>query len=153
MFRKLITTSATWVPVPLRLALGIIFIAHGAQKVLGVFGGFDGKGGGLAEFAALPAPFGLRPAALWMGAAAVSELLGGLLVLAGLLTRLGAFLIACVMLVAMFGVHWGAFFMSNQPMPGIEFTVALLGASLALIISGGGRASFDHSLMQSRRWR
>ena len=81
-----------------------------------------------------------------MGAAALAELIGGLLVLTGLMTRVGAFLIACVMLTAMFGVHWGAFFLPK----GIEFTVALLGISIALLIAGGGQASLDRLLMDAR---
>ena len=142
MWRKLVATAPTWMTVPVRLALGIIFIAHGAQKVFGVWGGR-----GLAEFTAGDAPMGLRPAWLWLGAAAISELVGGALVLVGLLTRLGALSIAFVMIVAMFGVHWGAFFMNNR---GIEYTVALLGMSLALLIAGGGQASIDQKLMNTR---
>jgi putative oxidoreductase len=142
MWRKLIATTPTWITLPLRLALGTIFIAHGAQKVFGVWGG-----GGLAAFTAGDAPLGLRPPWLWLGAAAISELVGGALVLIGLATRLGAFAIACVMLVAMFGVHWGAFFMGNK---GIEYTVALLGMSLALLVAGGGQASIDQKLMNTR---
>jgi putative oxidoreductase len=148
MWRKLIATAPIWVTVPLRLALGIIFIAHGAQKVFGAFGGR-----GLAAFTSREAPLALRPAWLWLGAAAFAELLGGALVLIGLLTRLGALLIASVMVVAMLGVHWGAFFMSNEPVPGIEFTVALLGMALALLISGGGQASVDQMLMNRRSRR
>jgi putative oxidoreductase len=142
MWRKLIATIPTWITLPLRLALGTIFIAHGAQKVLGVWGG-----GGLAAFTAGEAPLGLRPAWAWLGAAAISELVGGVLVLIGLLTRLGAFAIACVMLVAMFGVHWGSFFLGNK---GIEYTVALLGMALALLIAGGGQVSIDQMLMNTR---
>jgi putative oxidoreductase len=145
MWRKLIATTPTWITVPLRLALGIIFVAHGAQKVFGMWGGK-----GLAEFATGDAPLGLRPGWLWLGAAAISELVGGALVLIGLATRLGAFAVACVMLVAMFGVHWGAFFMGNK---GIEYTVALLGMALALVIAGGGQASVDQMLMNSRGYR
>jgi putative oxidoreductase len=123
--------------LPLRLALGVIFIAHGAQKV---FGSWEGPG--LRAFMNFPAPYSfMRPAWLWMGAAAIAELLGGVLVLLGLLTRFGAFLIACVMLTAMLAVHWSkGFFMSSM---GIEFTVALLGMALALLIAGGGQASVD----------
>ncbi len=137
MLRKLTGTSATWAMLPLRLALGVIFIAHGAQKV---FGSWEGPG--LRTFASFPPPYSfMRPAWLWMGAAAVAELLGGVLVLLGLFTRVGAFLIAGVMLTAMFGVHWSkGFFMSNQ---GIEYTVALLGMALALLVAGGGQASAD----------
>ena len=86
-----------------------------------------------------------------MGAAAFAELAGGALILLGLLTRVGALLIIPVMLVAMFGVHWaGGFFSTNKPLAGVEFTVALLGMALALLISGGGRVSVDERLMDPR---
>jgi putative oxidoreductase len=143
MFRRLIETWRTWATMPLRLTLGLIFIAHGAQKVFGAWGG-----PGLQRFVAGSPPFSwMQPPWLWMGAAAFAELLGGALVLTGLLTRVGAFLILAVMLTAMFGVHWaGGFFLSNQPTPGTEYTVALVGLALALLITGGGRASFDETL-------
>ncbi|MEP6637045.1 MAG: DoxX family protein [Acidobacteriota bacterium] len=138
MFRKLISTSSSWVPVPLRLGMGAVFIAHGAQKVLGSF-----NGPGLSKFIANPAPFQfMRPSWLWMGAAAVSELIGGVLLVLGLLTRLGAFLIFCIMLVAVIGVHWPSFFAPK----GIEYPMSLLAISLALLISGGGMASVDLAL-------
>jgi putative oxidoreductase len=148
MLQSLIATTATWFTLPVRLALGLIFIAHGAQKVFGVWGG-----PGWAKFTQAGAPFGfMRPAWLWMGMAAITELVGGLLILLGLLTRVGAFFLAITMLVAMFGVHWsGGFFLSNR---GIEYTVALLGMSLALLIVGGGRLSVDERLQAPprRRW-
>lgn len=143
MFRMLIGTVPTWMTVPVRIALGMIFIAHGAQKVLGVWGG-----PGLTAFTAGQAPFGLSPSWFWLGAAAFAELFGGTLVLLGLLTRIGALMIVPVMLVAMFGVHWSNGFFAPR---GIEFTVALLGMSLALLISGGGRASIDEALMGRRQ--
>ena len=146
MFQKLIRTSPVWFTLPVRLALGAVFVAHGAQKVLGAWGG-----PGLGRFTAGEAPLGLRPAWLWLGAAAVAELAGGALVLAGLLTRLGALLLLSVMLVAMFGVHWaGGFFITNAPMPGVEYTLALAAMALALLISGGGRLSLDEALMDAR---
>jgi len=148
MLQSLIATTATWFTLPVRLALGVIFIAHGAQKVFGAWGG-----PGWAKFTAASAPFGfMRPAWLWMGMAAVAELVGGVLVLLGLLTRAGAFFLAITMLVAMFGVHWNSgFFLSNR---GIEYTVALLGMSLALLMAGGGRLSVDERLQAPprRRW-
>ncbi len=148
MFRRLIATTSTWITVPLRLALGIIFIGHGLQKVFGAF-----NGPGWAKFTSFPPPFPfMRPAAVWMGAAALSELLGGVLVLLGLLTRVGAFLLLCVMLTAMLGVHLkGGFFLPG----GFEYTFALTGISLALLIAGGGQASVDGALANSRsarRW-
>ncbi len=144
MFRRIIATSPTWITLPLRLALGVVFLAHGAQKVLGSF-----AGPGLQKFIAFPPPFGfMRPGWLWMGAAAFSELVGGLLILLGLLTRVGAFFIACTMLTAIVGVHSEAFFSSNK---GFEYPMSLLAMSLALLISGGGQASVDLGLTRSRR--
>jgi len=143
MLRSLTSTSSLWATVPLRLALGIAFIGHGAQKVLGSF-----NGPGWAKFTSFPAPFPfMRPAWLWMGAAAVSELIGGILVLLGLFTRLGAFLITCVMLVAIFGVLWPRFFAPE----GMELAVAFLGIALALLITGGGQVSVDLMIGSGRR--
>jgi len=144
MLRKLIATSASWFTVPLRLTLGVIFIAHGLQKVVGTF-----NGPGWAKWTSMsqlaPFPF-MRPQWLWLGAAAIGELVGGVLVLLGLLTRLGAFLIVCSMLTAIIGVHWPAFFGPA----GMEFALACLGGALALLISGGGQASIDLKLSRRR---
>jgi putative oxidoreductase len=97
---KIDCDSADLITVPLRLALGVIFIAHGSDIVFGAFGGK-----GLAAFTSGQTPFGfMQPAWLWLGMAAFSQLVGGVLVLLGLFTRL-ALLIAFVMLTAMFGVH------------------------------------------------
>jgi putative oxidoreductase len=129
--------------LPVRLALGGIFIAHGAQKVLGSF-----SGPGFNKFISFPAPFSfMRPAWLWMAAAAISELLGGVLIVLGLLTRVGAFLIAVVMLVAIIGVHWPVFFADKN---GFEYPLALLAMCVALLISGGGQLSIDKGLMRRR---
>jgi putative oxidoreductase len=145
MFRKLIATSATWFPLPVRLALGAVMIAHGSQKVLGSF-----NGSGFKAFISGNTPFGfMRPAWLWLAAAALSELVGGLLVTLGFLTRVGAFFIACTMLTAVIGVHWpSGFFAGNR---GYEYPLALLGIAVALLISGGGQASVDKGLSGGRR--
>ncbi len=143
MFRRLISTSATWATVPLRLAMGVIFIAHGSQKVLGSF-----SGPGFKAFTSGQTPFPfMRPEWLWLGAAAVSELLAGIFVFLGLLTRVGAFLIICVMLTAIVGVHWPGFFAPR----GIEYPMSLLAIALALLISGGGMASVDRAIAGGRR--
>lgn len=143
MFRKLIATAPTWFTLPVRFTLGLIFFAHGAQKVLGMFGG---KGLSAAIAGDVPFSF-MRPSWLWLGAAAFAEFIGGILVFFGLLTRVGAFLIAITMLVAMFGVHWPNFFMQNH---GFEYVFALLGMALALVVAGGGRASIDEMLLNRR---
>jgi putative oxidoreductase len=144
MLRRLTSTISTWATVPIRLALGAIFIAHGAQKV---FGSFNGPGWNkwlsFSQFA--PFPF-MRPSWLWLAAAAVGELVGGALVLLGLLTRLGAFLIVCSMLVAIIGVHWPAFFAPG----GMEYPLACLGGALALLIAGGGQLSIDQKISRRR---
>ena len=143
MFRRLIATSPTWFTLPIRLGLAAVMIAHGSQKVLGAF-----NGPGFNAFTAGNTPFGfMRPTWLWLGAAALSELLGGLLVGLGFLTRVGAFLIACVMLTAIVGVHWpGGFFAANR---GYEYPLVLLAMALALLISGAGQASIDRALTGS----
>jgi putative oxidoreductase len=144
MFRRIIATSPTWVPIPLRLVMGAVFIGHGAQKVLGSW-----QGPGFSKFISFPAPYGfMKPAWLWMGAAALSELIGGVLLLFGFLTRISAFFLACTMFVAVVGVHWPAFFASNK---GYEYPLSLLAMSLVLLISGGGIASVDLALTGGRR--
>ena len=140
MLRKLIATSNWWAAVPLRLALGAVFIGHGSQKVLGSFGG-----PGFSAFTSGQTPFTfMRPTWFWLGAAALSELVGGILILLGLLTRFGAFFIGCTMLTAVLGVHLPAGFFLPR---GYEYASTLLAISIALLISGGGALSVDRSLM------
>src|SRR5215212_7494414 len=129
MFGRLIATSATWFTLPVRLALAAVMIAHGSQKVLGTFGG-----PGFATYVAGNTPFSfMRPTWFWLAAAAFSEFAGGILVLLGLLTRVGAFFIACVMLTAIAGVHWpGGFFAANR---GYEYPLTLLAMAVALLIA------------------
>ncbi len=138
MFRKIIATAPTWINLPVRIALGVVFIAHGGQKVLGLWGGK-----GFNAFISGEPPFAfMRPGWLWLAAAALSELIGGILVLVGLLTRVGALAIAIVMIVAILGVHWGGFFGR-----GIEYPFSLLAMATGLLIAGGGQASLDRLLM------
>jgi|SRR3990170_1277892 len=144
MLRRLITTSSNWATIPVRIALGIVFFAHGAQKVLGSF-----EGPGLANFTGAQAPFSfMRPSWLWMGTAAFSEFVGGILILLGLFTRVGAFFIACTMLTAIAGVHWPNFFASKR---GIEYPLALFAIALSLLISGGGSLSVDQAMSGKRK--
>ena len=146
MLRRLTSTSSSWAMVPLRLAMGAAFIGHGAQKV---FGSFNGPGWAkwTSLTQAVPFPF-MRPTSLWLGAAAISELLGGVLVLLGLLTRVGAFLIICVMATAI-ATQWPAFF----PPAGMELAVVMLAMALALLIAGGGQASVDRMIGGGRYGR
>lgn len=145
MFKRLIATSPTWFTLPIRLALAAVMVAHGSQKVLGSFGG-----SGFNTFISGNTPFGfMRPAWLWLAAAAFAEFVGGVLVGLGFLTRVAAFLIACTMLTAVVGVHWtGGFFAANR---GYEYPLSLLAMGVALMIAGGGQASVDRALSGGRR--
>ena len=144
MFRRLIATSSTWFTLPIRFGLGAVMIAHGAQKVLGSF-----NGPGFNTFISGSTPFRfMRPAWFWLAAAAFSELVGGILITLGLLTRVASFFIACVMLTAVVGVHWPNFFANNR---GYEYPLSLLAMAIALLIAGGGQASVDKALSGGRR--
>lgn len=147
MFRKIIATTGSWAPLPLRLLMAAVFLAHGAGKVFGTFGGPGFKAFTTGPMAATPFPF-MKPAWLWLGAAAISEVLGGVLLLLGLLTRVGAFLILCTMLTAVVGVHWSGGFFAPR---GIEYPLTLAAICITLLITGGGAASIDRSLMGRRR--
>ncbi|MGQ9525317.1 MAG: DoxX family protein [Armatimonadota bacterium] len=130
----LLRTSTGWAPVLIRLALGVVFIAHGGQKLFGLFGG-QGWAATAESFGRMGIPAPLT------ALAAVAEFFGGLGVLVGLLTRIAAFGIACVMLVATLKVHLAhGFFLQNQ---GYEYTFALLCAAVSLMVSGGGAISLD----------
>ena len=138
MFRKILATSSSWAPLPIRLVCAAVFIAHGSQKVLGSFGG-----PGFKVFTEGGTPFSfMRPTWLWLGAAALSELVGGVLVGVGFLTRIGAFFLLCTMMTAI-SVHWPNFFASNR---GYEYALALAAMALSLLISGGGIVSVDRAI-------
>jgi putative oxidoreductase len=143
LVQKIVATDAAWSPLALRLPVGIIFAAHGAQKLFGWFGGhgLEGTGQWMASI-------GLNPGYLMALLAGSAELFGGLALLLGLLVRPAAIALAVTMVVAIFAVHIGnGLFMSNN---GYEFGLALLAAAVALLISGGGRASVDAVLAAPR---
>ena len=135
------TDDQQWATIPLRIALGVIFLSHGGQKLFGWLGG-KGLEGTAGFFAG---KLGLTPGILWATLAGLAEFGGGLLVLLGLFTRLGALFIATVMLVAIFTVHWGAFFMPT----GMEYAFSLFAAAVALLIAGGGKFSLDTRLAKN----
>ena len=135
-------------PLMLRIPLGLIFMAHGSQKLLGLFGG-KGLTATLASFEkdlGIPAIFTLL--------AIIAEFGGGFGVLTGFLTRLSAAGISAVMLVAIYKIHWAhGFFLNMSCMPGrghgIEYNIALLGIALYLMIAGGGRWCLDRLVFRS----
>lgn len=137
---------AGWGLTVLRVAVGLVFIAHGAQKLFGVFGG-----GGLAATAGYFGSLGLTPAyplaVLW----AVLEFGCGLLVFLGAWTRLAAIPLAIGMAVAVWKVHLvNGFFINWALAPGIghgyEFTLVLIAACVCLSLSGAGELSIDRLL-------
>ncbi|HEY0790728.1 MAG TPA: DoxX family protein [Chthoniobacterales bacterium] len=140
LLKRLIVTGSSWSMLPIRLVVGTVFFAHGAQKLLGWFGG-----GGLSGTAHLfEARLNLFPGFLWTFLAGGAEFFGALLVCAGLLTRLGASIIGVVMAVAIWKVHLGAFFNPQ----GVEFPLSLLASSCALAVYGGGRWSVDRAMLR-----
>lgn len=135
-FTKLLSSNAGLAPLALRIPVGITFIAHGAQKLFGAFGGYglEGTGQWLASI-------GLEPGYLMALLAGGAEFFGGLFILIGLLTRPASFVLAITMLVAIFSVHFqNGLFMSNN---GYEFALALLAASVSLVFSGAGKVAID----------
>ncbi|PKM11179.1 MAG: DoxD-like family protein [Gammaproteobacteria bacterium HGW-Gammaproteobacteria-3] len=120
----------------LRLPIGLILAAHGSQKLFAWFGGYglDGTGQWMASV-------GLQPGFLMALLAGGAEFFGGVALMLGVMTRLAAMVTAMTMLVALFWVHWGkGFFLTTH---GIEYALALLSATTALIFIGGGKCSLD----------
>lgn len=139
LIRQLVDTDTSLSQIALRIPLGIIFIAHGAQKVFGWFGGYGLEGTGQYMTS-----LGLSPGYLMALLAGSAELFGGLALIVGLLVRPAAVVLAFTMLVGILAAHIGnGLFMTNG---GYEFALALLAGSVALAISGGGRYSVDQTL-------
>jgi putative oxidoreductase len=120
----------------LRLVLGLTMAAHGAQKLLGWFGG-----PGLTGFGAMLEQLGVRPGRSWAIVAAVVEFAGGLLVVAGLITPIAALFLAGDLLVAILTTHLTSGFWNRDG--GYEFPLALLGGLVALSLVGPGTAALD----------
>lgn len=118
-----------------RVVLGVIFFMHGSQKVLGWFGG-----GGLVE--TVKGFTGMGMPAVLAYLVCFTEFSGGLGLIVGLLSRLAAFGIMCVMIGAVVMVHWkNGFFLQNQ---GYEYNLALIGLSLGVILGGSGCCALDN---------
>jgi putative oxidoreductase len=121
----------------LRVVLGSIMAAHGAQKLFGWFGG-GGPRGTADGFGQLR----FRPPLLLALAAGLAEFGGGLLIAAGLLTPLAALAIAIVMLNAIGTVHWPNGFWNTRG--GYEFNLLVFTAAVAIAATGAARFSLDN---------
>jgi putative oxidoreductase len=144
MFRRLLVTDDSKATAILRLVLGIVFFAHGAQKMLGWFGGpgFSGTMGLFTGYLHIPVPFAFL--------AIAAEFFGGLGLILGFLTRIAAFGIAVNMVVAIVMVHRAfGFFMNwtgTQKGEGFEYHLLVLAITAFLMIRGAGTFSVDRSI-------
>jgi putative oxidoreductase len=139
-------------PAVLRLVVGLTFIAHGAQKLFGVWGG-DGLVGTAAGFERI----GLSPGYPLAVAVALTETLGGLLLMAGALTPYAAGALIVIMLGAMWNVHLANGFFINWAMTpgqghGVEYNLVLIATLLCLILTGPGAFSIDHRRARSAEY-
>jgi putative oxidoreductase len=146
MLKKLLATDDDRATLLIRVALGVVIFAHGAQKVFGWWGGY-GLAGTMGFFQSIGIP------ALFGALAIAADFLGALGLITGLLSRIAAFGILCNMLVAMALVHWpNGFFMNwsgQQKGEGFEFHILAAAMALYVIIKGGGAASVDDNLSPS----
>jgi len=141
MKRIIATNPNNWAALVARLALAVTIFPHGAQKLLGLFGGygFTGTMGFLTTQAGLPYVVALLVILI--------EFFGPLFLLLGLLTRIVAFATIVNFLGVVFTSHLqNGFFMNwggQQKGEGIEFFILLVGLAVILLITGGGKASID----------
>lgn len=139
LINRIISTDAGLDTLPLRVGAGVIFAAHGAQKLFGWFGGY-----GLEGTAGWMVSIGLEPGLPLAVMAGGAEFFGGLMLLLGVLVRPAAVLLAITMLVAIISVHLpNGLFMSNN---GYEFGLSLLVISVSLGFRGAGSFSVDRLL-------
>lgn len=144
MFRKLISTSDDYAVTTARLILGVVFFAHGAQKMLGWFGGygFTGTMGFFTQMMHIPAPLAFL--------AICAEFFGSLGLILGLLGRVAALGVMTNMLVAILTVHIHNGFFANwtgqQKGEGYEYHLLAIALALVVIIKGSGALSVDRAL-------
>lgn len=144
MWQKIVGTDESSVGLILRLTLGIVMFPHGAQKVLGWFGGygFSSTLNGMSENMGIPVAL--------VFLVICAEFLGSLGLIAGFLTRIAALGVGCVMAGAVYLVHWpNGFFMNwggNQAGEGLEYHLLVFGIVIVLLVKGGGALSVDRAL-------
>ena len=144
----LLSTDPDWTLTVIRLILGTVFLAHSAQKVLGWFGGAGLKETlrTMHEFVGLPVPLAF--------VAVMSEFLGGLGLIVGLLSRIAALGICVTMLSAIAMVHWrfGLFlnWFGDRKGHGFEYHLLAIGLAIAIIVGGSGALSLDRLVFISQ---
>jgi putative oxidoreductase len=141
------TNSNNWSALVARIFLAVVVLPHGAQKLLGLFGGygFDGTMGFLTTQAGLPSFVALLVILI--------ESFAALFILFGFFTRVSAIGIFGLFTGIMLKVHLAnGFFMNwygSQKGEGIEYFLLIIGMALALVISGGGKWSIDAALAKT----
>lgn len=139
LIQTVLGTRAGYGLTVLRIFVGIVFAAHGSQKLFGWFGG-----GGLAGTAQWMESIGLAPGTLMALLSGGTEFFGGLALIVGLLARAAALGLSFTLLVAIFSVHiHNGLFMANN---GYEFALALLGGTVAVLFEGAGKLSIDRAI-------
>lgn len=144
MLQKIINTRSDFTLTLLRLVLGVVFFMHGAQKLLGWFGGygFSGTMGFFQQQLGIPAPLTLL--------VMITEFFGGLGVIVGFLSRIPALGIVIDMMVAVCMIHRHFGFFMNwtgaQKGEGFEFHLLAIAVALAILAKGSGAMSIDHFL-------
>ncbi len=123
----------------IRLGVGLIVAAHGAQKLFGWWGG-----AGMTGWTQMVRKLRIRPAGPWAWVAALAEFGGGLMVALGLLTPLAALAVAGSMVVAIATVHLSKGFWNGKG--GYEFNLLILATLIGLAFTGGGAYSLDRAL-------
>ncbi|MGI9064028.1 MAG: DoxX family protein [Pseudonocardiaceae bacterium] len=140
------TTSDDYAALVMRVFLGVVIFPHGAQKLLGWFGGL-GFGGTMDYFAGLGVPAAVAFLVI------VTEFFGSLALIVGLVSRVAAFGIGCIMIGASLIVHLPyGFFMDwfgQLSGEGFEYHILVVGLAAAVVIKGSGARSLDHRI--SRR--
>lgn len=137
--QRTLATDGGYGALALRVPVGLIFAAHGAQKLFGWFGGY-----GLAGTGQFFDSIGLHPGQLMALLAGAAEFFGGLALVVGLLVRPASAALAFAMLIAIVAVHWSKGFFAAAG--GYEYALALFAASASLLVSGAGRLSVDAAL-------
>lgn len=146
---RLLITPDTWSLAIIRVMLGLVIWAHGAQKLLGWFGG-HGPAGFVGAFEQMS---GLPGFLAWL--VIVIEFVGGICLIIGFWVRIWAFAILCLFAGIVLLVHLPfGFFMNwagNQPGEGYEFHLLVIGMAWALVVGGAGLMSVDKSMHANLR--
>ncbi|HKJ00588.1 MAG TPA: DoxX family protein [bacterium] len=146
MWHALFATDPTWTGFILRLALGLMIFPHGAQKLLGLFGGYGFKGtmGYFTGSLGIPYVFGVL--------AILAEFFGGLGLILGLFGRVAALGVGATMVVAALTAHrQNGFFMNwtgQQQGEGYEFHLLAAAIAVAILVLGSGAFSLDYAITQ-----